>query len=63
MREDMSYRVLGTIDLTLMKVVLGARVHEAEDNVLALREDPSYFAERMYENHEHIPETTSLDRL
>ncbi|KAH8734678.1 hypothetical protein BGZ61DRAFT_442937 [Ilyonectria robusta] len=50
------YRVPGQLDLGRMESLLEARVSAAEDRLWILREDPSYFTQRLLETKEHQQE-------
>ncbi|KAK0624694.1 hypothetical protein B0T17DRAFT_250297 [Bombardia bombarda] len=55
MAEEAPYRVPEDLDLEKIEKLLAARKALAEDHVWALREDPGYFADYMYEMRDHCP--------
>ncbi|KAL7627940.1 hypothetical protein AAE478_002135 [Parahypoxylon ruwenzoriense] len=56
MAEEAPYRSPSHLDLTHIESLLGARVAHAEDHIWSLREDPSYFSDRLFEMREHRSE-------
>ena len=53
MREEAPYRLPIKIDLARMFKLLSAREAAAEDHIMALREDPNYFAHHLSRATEH----------
>ncbi|KAL1863080.1 hypothetical protein VTK73DRAFT_6460 [Phialemonium thermophilum] len=53
MAEEAPYRPPADIDFTRIESLLSARVAGAEDHIWSLREDPSYFSERLFEMRDH----------
>ncbi|KAI1634877.1 hypothetical protein F4809DRAFT_490954 [Biscogniauxia mediterranea] len=53
MAEEAPYRAPSDIDLIHIESLLSARVAHAEDHIWSLREDPSYFSDRLFEMREH----------
>jgi hypothetical protein len=56
MAAEAPYRVPAQLDLGKIESLLQAAVSAAEDHIGALREDPGYFAELMFEIKEHRQE-------
>lgn len=56
MAAEAPYRVPAKLDFDRLVSLLSARASAAEDHMWALREDPGYFSERVYEMKEHDPE-------
>ncbi|KAI1405313.1 hypothetical protein F4819DRAFT_10347 [Hypoxylon fuscum] len=56
MAAEAPYRVPAHLDLGRIESLLAARASAAEDHVWALREDPSYFVEQLFETKEHRSE-------
>ncbi|KAK3048401.1 hypothetical protein LTR09_010232 [Extremus antarcticus] len=56
MAAEAPYRAPASLDFGRLESLFAARVASAEDHVWALREDPSYFADAMYELKEHRQE-------
>ncbi|TPX17768.1 uncharacterized protein E0L32_002869 [Thyridium curvatum] len=54
--EEAPYRLPAGFDLSNIQSLLAAQVARAEDHVLSLREDPSYFAEHLHDASEHCDE-------
>ncbi|KAH6684818.1 hypothetical protein F5X68DRAFT_171207 [Plectosphaerella plurivora] len=54
--EEAPYRPPANIDLDSIESLISARVSSAEDHIWALREDPSYFTEKLFELKEHRQE-------
>ncbi|EPE03056.1 hypothetical protein F503_08670 [Ophiostoma piceae UAMH 11346] len=54
--EEAPYRVPERLDLDKIEALLAARKEAAEGHVLALREDPGYFADHLNEMREHRQE-------
>ena len=54
--KEAPYRPPALLDLDNIESLLGARVARAQDNIWALREDPSYFMDTMSEMKEHRQE-------
>ncbi|KAH9986731.1 hypothetical protein F4779DRAFT_304859 [Xylariaceae sp. FL0662B] len=53
MAEEAPYRPPSDIDIIRIESLLVARVARAEDHIWSLREDPSYFSDRLFEMKEH----------
>ncbi|KAB5518728.1 hypothetical protein GE09DRAFT_1294017 [Coniochaeta sp. 2T2.1] len=53
MAEEAPYRVPQNLDLARIEGLLAARKADAEDHVWALREDPGYFTDSLYEMRDH----------
>ncbi|KAG6356098.1 hypothetical protein INS49_015483 [Diaporthe citri] len=53
MMAEEPYRVPAHLDLERMEVLLAARASAAEDHLWALREDPGYFTETLWDISEH----------
>ncbi|UKZ74935.1 hypothetical protein TrVFT333_002605 [Trichoderma virens FT-333] len=51
--EEAPYRVPAKLDLGKIESLLAARAARAEDHIWTLREDPSYFADQLFELKEH----------
>lgn len=56
MAAEAPYRVPAQLDLGKIESLLQAMVSAAKDHIWALREDPGYFAEQMFEIREHRQE-------
>ncbi|KAI0533533.1 hypothetical protein GGR58DRAFT_486103 [Xylaria digitata] len=54
MAKEAPYRPPARLDLQKIESLLSARTVRAEDHVLSLREDPSYFAETILDMKEHL---------
>jgi hypothetical protein len=54
--EEAPYRPPANIGLDKIEPLISARVLSAEDHIWALREDPGYFAEKLFELKEHRQE-------
>jgi hypothetical protein len=54
--REAPYRVPQHMDLSRLRTLVSARTNAAEDHIWLLREDPSYFAEVVFELREHRPE-------
>ncbi|KAK2602954.1 hypothetical protein N8I77_009448 [Diaporthe amygdali] len=55
MMAEAPYRVPAQIDFDRIEALLSAKTSAAEDHLLALREDPGYFSETLWELAEHWP--------
>ncbi|KAK9239237.1 hypothetical protein V1525DRAFT_56644 [Lipomyces kononenkoae] len=56
MAAEAPYRLPAQLDLGRIESLLGARASAAEDHLWALREDPGYFAEQLFEVKENRQE-------
>ena len=56
MAAEAPYRLPSKLDIRRIESVLGAQASAAEDHLWALREDPAYFAEQLFELREHRQE-------
>ncbi|KAK3342123.1 hypothetical protein B0T25DRAFT_359738 [Lasiosphaeria hispida] len=56
MAAETPYRLPARIDFRRMELLLEAKASAAKDHVLALREDPDYFADRIVDIREHRQE-------
>lgn len=56
MAAEAPYRVPAKLDFDRLILLLSARVSAAEDHMWALREDPGYFSEHVFDMKEHDPE-------
>lgn len=56
MAAEAPYRVPAKLDFDRVISLLSARASAAGDHIWALREDPGYFSERVYDMKEHDPE-------
>lgn len=56
MAAEVPYRVPAKLDFDRLISLLSARASAAEDHMWALREDPGYFSEHVYDMKEHDPE-------
>ncbi|GAB0137855.1 hypothetical protein EsDP_00006108 [Epichloe bromicola] len=54
--EEAPYRVPAKLDFESIESLLAARAARAEEHILALREDPGYFAEHLIDIKEHRQE-------
>ncbi|KAI1385635.1 uncharacterized protein F4822DRAFT_445551 [Hypoxylon trugodes] len=56
MAAEAPYRVPANLDLARLESLLEARMSAAEDHLWALREDPNYFSENIFDEKEHQEE-------
>lgn len=56
MAAEAPYRLPAKLDFDRLISLLSARASSAEDHIWALREDPGYFSEHVYDMKEHDPE-------
>ncbi|KAI1744849.1 hypothetical protein F4680DRAFT_168412 [Xylaria scruposa] len=54
MAKEAPYRPPARLDLQKIESLLSARTVRAEDHIWSLREDPSYFAETVFDMKEHL---------
>ena len=62
MAEEAPYRPPSDIDLMRIESLLDAQVAQFEDHAWSLREDPSYFSDRLFEIREHRKEMIKDDQ-
>ncbi|KAF1919321.1 hypothetical protein BDU57DRAFT_491555 [Ampelomyces quisqualis] len=54
--REAPYGIPAVLNIGRLRALVSARANEAEDHIWLLREDPSYFAEVVFELREHRPE-------